>query len=254
MLVITAPSKTQSWIDRRHPVSSTPAFAEKSRELIEILKEYTVDDLCLLMGISQALGENTHRRIHEFSLPFSPDKCRQAIFTFRGDAYADLTPEHYSGKQLDHAQRHLRILSGLYGLLRPLDLIYPYRLEMGCPLSTGQWKNLYVFWGESITERLNEDCRSHRDQTVVNLASAEYSRAIIRKKLVPRLITVTFRQRRGDGYATIPIHAKRARGLMMHYVIDRQLSAAEELLGFDLAGYRLDRNRSSEDNWLFQQG
>lgn len=253
MLLITAPSKTQKWLDRDFPITSEPFFLQRSLELIETLKPYSIPELCQLMKISSALGKSTHERIQEFRLPLTGDTSRQALFTFQGDAWAGLTPTTYSDGQLAHAQRHLRILSGLYGILRPLDLMHPYRLEMSCKLSTEKWTNLYQFWGDAITEFLNRDIDDHADRSVINLASVEYSRVINRRKLAARFITITFKQRKAEAYRTIAIHAKRARGKMVHEVIAKKFSQAEELLGFTVDGYRFSEAGSTEDNWVFVQ-
>lgn len=254
MLLVTAPSKTQQTINLQFPTHTLPPFLPESSALIDLLREYTTADLCRLMNMSAALGESTRRRILEFQLPLTPENSCQAIFTFQGDAYASLSPDQYSRQQLLHAQDHLRILSGLYGILRPLDLMFPYRLEMGTRLATGEWKNLYDFWGNKITEQINDACRHHQDNTVINLASVEYAKAISRKILVPRLITVTFKERKGDGYRTIPIHSKRARGMMLHYMISNRLTKAEQLLGFQLGGYIFTEEFSTVDSWVFTRG
>jgi len=253
MLLITAPSKTQKQSERHIPVYTEPRLLDQSKQLIEVLQHYTVAELGQLMNIRPPLAESTRQKIHYFRPPLTLDNSRQAIFTFQGDAYSSLTPELYSQAQLEHAQNHLRILSGLYGILRPLDLIFPYRLEMGCRLATDKWKNLYQFWGDTITNVINADCMHHADQTLVNLASTEYARVINRKKLIPRLVSITFQQKKGDGYSTIPIHSKRARGAMIHYVITNQLTEAAELRKFNLDGYRFTPHRSTADNWLFQR-
>lgn len=251
MQIITAPSKTQQAIKQTCSFCTIPSFFEDSRQLIEILKGFSLEELCQLMKMSSALGDLTRKRIHEFELPFSPENACQALFTFQGDAYNSLTPERYSEQELLHAQQHLRILSGLYGLLRPLDLIQPYRLEMATRLQTKQGETLYQFWGNKITDQINREMADDSDQTLVNLASQEYARVIQKKVLQPRFLTVTFKERKGKGYKTIPIHSKRARGLMMHYAIIRKVTTAEELQGFDLAGYSYCEELSTAAEWIF---
>lgn len=253
MLLITAPSKTQNRIDRYLSFFTEPSFFSKSTSLIDQLKAYSVTDLCHLMKISRTLGESTHQRIADFRPPLTLENSRQALFTFQGDAYESLTPATYTEKQLRHAQRHLRILSGLYGSLRPLDLMFPYRLEMGCKITGKGWNNLYQFWGDTITDSINFDCKDHPDPTVINLASNEYSRVINMKKLLSRPVTITFQQKKGDGYATIPIHSKRARGLMIHYVIINGLTHAEQLQQFNLGEYSFHKELSTADNWFFRR-
>lgn len=254
MLLITAPSKTQLAMSRFFPSFTLPVFLKKSNTLIEFLRGYTAEELCSLMNMSEALGQSTRQRISDFQLPLTLENSRQALFTFQGDAYSSLNPEFYNEKQLLHAQEHIRILSGLYGILRPLDLMFPYRLEMGTRLASRKWKNLYDFWGNDITEKINDDCSRHRDNTVVNLASAEYAKVINRKILVPQFITVTFQERKEGSYKTIPIYSKRARGMMLHYVISNQLTEPQQLLEFSLEGYTFAKERSTADNWIFTRG
>lgn len=253
MLLVTAPSKTQSPIGRHFAEFTLPAFLEKSSCLIDILQPYSVEDLCRLMHISHPLAASTRQRIIDFRPPPTLANSCQAIFTFQGDAYSSLTPEKYTEEELNHSQRHLRILSGLYGILRPLDLIFPYRLEMSCKMTGPGWNNLYQFWGETITTAINAACRDHMDKTVINLASTEYSRTINRKTLTANLLTITFQQKKGDGFATIPIHSKRARGLMIHYLITNRLTRADQLQDFDLDRYRFARDFSTTDSWIFRQ-
>ena len=251
MLLVTAPSKTQKWLECRTRVASEPRFLGQSCQLVDILRHYDVESLCQLMKMGRALGESTFQRLRDFQPPLTPDNSRQALFTFQGDAYSSLTPEAYSEAQLLHAQRHIRILSGLYGILRPLDLMFPYRLEMGLKLAVGSATNLYQFWGEALTTAINDACHDHEDQTLVNLASQEYFKAIKPALLRPRLLTITFKQRQKDSYRTIPIHAKRARGLMLHYVITTMASRSEELRAFAFDGYRFNDQQSEADNWVF---
>lgn len=253
MLLLTAPSKTQGRVERHHPLFTIPPFLERSRELIALLSSYSENELSRLMNISAALAASTFNRIRTFALPFTPANSHQAIFTFQGDAYASLTPADYSTSQLAHAQRHLLILSGLYGVLRPLDLMARYRLEMGLKLSAPTWRNLYQFWSDQLTAFINGYCRSLDDPTVINLASAEYSRVIDLRQLTVPMVTIVFQQPKGDGWVTIPIHAKRARGLMVHQMITRQLSHVEQLRDFQEDGYRLVAELSTDRQWLFRQ-
>ncbi|WP_167505903.1 peroxide stress protein YaaA [Desulfosediminicola flagellatus] len=251
MLLITAPSKTQQPIDRKFSTYTLPVFINEADQLNTLLNEYSVEELCTLMKMSEKLGESTRNRILEFRPPLTETNSSQAIFTFQGDAYSHLTPDHYSETELYHAQRHVRILSGLYGILRPLDRMFPYRLEMGARLATREWKNLYEFWGNTITEQLNLDCSQLADQTIVNLASAEYSKAIRPQILIPSFLTITFKEKKGDSYKTIPIHSKRARGMMIHYVITTGLTRAMELRDFTTGGYSFSEKLSTENEWIF---
>lgn len=251
MLLLTAPSKTQNIIDRSFPVSTVPLLIDQSRELIDTLQQYSIDELCSLMKMSRTLGELTAERIAVFQLPFTASNSRQAIFTFQGDAYDAITPMDYSKEQLLHAQGHLAILSGLYGVLRPLDLMQPYRLEMGTRLETARGRNLYQFWGKSITEVINRECEKHGITSVVNLASTEYYKVLQKKDLIPAQLTVTFREQKGDTYKTVPIHSKRARGMMIHFMIENRLSKPEQLRKFTAGGYALNEQLSTENEWTF---
>lgn len=189
--------------------------------------------------------------IEEFRTPLAEDQCRQAIFTFEGDNYSALRPAEYTTAQLAHLQDHLLILSGMYGILRPLDLMPPYRLEMGAALQTEKGKNLYEFWGDRITETINALCREKAYRTVVNLASAEYSRSVRQKKLQPDFLTITFKEAKGDGYKSVPIHSKRARGMMIDYVAANLLTEPDQLRSFTTGGYCFNESISNDKEWVF---
>lgn len=251
MLLFTAPSKTQNPVDRSFPVCTTPLLLDQSRQLIDILRSYNIEELCALMKMSDALGALTAERVGAFQPPFTLENSRQAIFTFQGDAYDAITPLDYSEQQLLHAQDHLIILSGLYGLLRPLDLMQPYRLEMGTKLKTDRGKNLYSFWGNSITELINRQCEDRGITTVVNLASTEYSRVLLKKELIPAQLTITFREEKGESCKTIPIYSKRARGMMIHFMIQNRLTNPEQLREFSAGGYGIRENLSTGNEWVF---
>lgn len=254
MLVITAPSKTQEAIAAAPAHHTTPFFLNRSVQLVGLLKKKTVNELCTLMKMSPRLGEATKEKILRFQLPLTPGNSRQALFTFQGDAYSALTPEMYSEAQLSHAQKHLRILSGLYGILRPLDLMHPYRLEMGLKLAGPGFANLYQFWGELLTERINDECLERGFATLVNLASGEYARSIQPKLLGPKMVTITFKERQASGYRAIPIHAKRARGEMIDFIITDGLNHLEQLRNFTREGYGFAPELSSDAEWVFTRG
>ena len=205
------------------------------------------------MKTSEKLTLSTHERIHSFRRPFSQANSRQAIFTFQGDMFSTMDASHYTDKEINHAQKHLFILSGLYGLLRPLDLMQPYRLEMGAVLAVQMSKNLYQFWSDQVTEIINSALSGDTDKTLVNLASTEYSKVINRKKLQGEMVTITFRQKQKGTYKTIPIHSKRARGYMVHFVLTNQIARVAELKEFDLDGYTFNSDISTGDDWYFLQ-
>lgn len=254
MQLITAPSKTQKFNGRSFAHHTLPLCLATSVTVNSYLKAMTRGEISTLMKTSQKLTESTYLRIQDFTTPFTPDNARQAIFTFRGDAYDAIIAESYSQKELEYAQEHLNILSGLYGLLRPLDLMQPYRLEMGAKLSIEGNKNLYQLWKDEVTAVLNDRLKQSADTTVVNLASAEYSKVIDRKQLQGKIIEVSFQQEHKGKIKTIPIHSKRARGLMIHYAISNRIERANELQQFDLDGYALDSERTTEESWTFIRG
>lgn len=251
MQLITAPSKTQNVNSRVYNSFTLPSCLKTSERINRALRTMAQDEIATLMKTSEKLTESTYQRIHAFTIPFTLDNAKQALFTFQGDAYDAIEADTYTDKELLHAQQHLNILSGLYGLLRPLDLMQPYRLEMGARLSVDGMKNLYELWKDEITDQLNTRLELSEDTTVVNLASTEYSKVIDRKKLEGRIVEVVFQQEHKGKIKTIPIHSKRARGLMIHYAISNQITKAPELKNFDLDGYRLNKAQSTEDRWTF---
>lgn len=253
MLLILAPSKTQQFIDRNFSVFTQPVLLEKAIYLANQLQKLSRTELAQLMKISEKLTFETYRRIHDFQPPLSLTKTRQAIFTFKGDAYSQMSAQKYSKKELLYAQDHLHILSGLYGVLRPLDLMFPYRLEMGLKLITPDARNLYHYWDDDPTDMINSTLAKINSDKVINLASAEYSRVINRKKLQGEIVTIIFRQKKNGLYKTIPIHSKKARGLMTHFAIVNQLYKTEDLKSFALDGYSYTKEESTEDTWVFKR-
>jgi len=205
------------------------------------------------MKTSEKLTESTYKRIQGFETPFTQDNSKQAIFTFQGDAYDAITANKYSTEELEYGQKHLSILSGLYGLLRPLDLMQPYRLEMGLKLPVGDCKNLYQLWRKEVTALLNERLKLSGEAIVVNLASTEYSKVIDRKQLQGEIIEVVFQQEYKGKIKTIPIHSKRARGLMIHYAISNRIERAHQLQQFNLDGYALDTGNTTDTRWVFMR-
>ncbi len=254
MLLILSPSKTQQPVNRDFLHSSQPVFHEKTFYLANYLKSLSKTEIAQLMKTSEKLTNSTHQRIHNFKPPLSIKKTRQAIFTFQGDAYSQMTPETYSEKELRYAQDHLCILSGLYGILRPLDLMFPYRLEMGAKFTTQHAKNLYGYWSDSLTDFLSSALAKMESKAVINLASTEYSKAISHKKLRGEIITMIFRQKRNGMYKTIPIHSKRARGLMAHFAITHQIKEPEDFKSFNLSGYSYQKKESAKAIWVFEKG
>src|SRR5690606_2757992 len=198
------------------------------------------------------LSELNARRFRTWKTPFTPDNARPAVFAFKGDVYQGLRIEDFGPEDLAWAQGHLRILSGLYGVLRPLDLIQPYRLEMGTRLANARGENLYDFWGAKPAQSLNDDLREQGGEPlVVNLASQEYARAVDRKRLAARVISPAFKEAHEGGYRMVTLYAKQARGLMAAWLLRQRARVAEDLLGFDAEGYRYNSDISTPDVPVF---
>jgi len=255
MLIVLSPAKKLDFSSPlRAPACTQPAFPAQSQILIDVLRQKSPDELALLMGLSEKLAVLNAERFRRWHAPFSPDNARPAVFAFRGDVYQGLDADSLGDGDIAFAGEHLRILSGLYGLLRPLDLIQPYRLEMGTRLAVGAASNLYQFWGAAITEGVNDALQRQGDNILINLASAEYFRAIQPKQLNGRIITPVFRERKGDGYRVIGIHAKRARGLMSRFIITNRLTEAEAIRDFAADDYAFNPALSDGDTWAFTRG
>lgn len=254
MLILISPAKT---LDYRSKLATSrytqPELLDYSRQLIEIACQLSEPQIASLMGISDKLASLNATRFHEWHPTFTPDNARQAILAFKGDVYTGLEAEHFSDADFDFAQRHLRMLSGLYGVLRPLDLMQPYRLEMGTRLENTQGKNLYHFWGDVITEKLNEALAEQGDNVVVNLASDEYFKAVNPKKLDAAIIKPVFLDEKNGKFKVISFYAKKARGLMSRYIIENRLTKPEQLISFDLEGYAYDETTLVGTGWVFKR-
>lgn len=251
MQLITAPSKTQEFNGRNYSHYTLPALEKKAQIIIDRLKPIAPEELSLLMKTSEKLTISTYRRIQDFIRPFSLTNARQALFTFQGDAYSAIKAESYTEEQLHQAQNHLFILSGLYGILRPLDLMQPYRLEMATKLAVDDATNLYHFWRDQVTKTLNSALKKNEDGLLVNLASTEYSKVVDKKSLQGDMVTITFQQMYKDKYRTIPIHSKKARGLMIHFAIINKINRGERLKDFNLDGYGFSEELSTAQEWFF---
>ncbi len=251
MLMVISPAKT---LDYESPLATSdytqPAFLDESRELIDQLKALEPHQVSNLMSISDKLGQLNAERFQSWQTPFTPDNARQAVLAFKGDVYTGLDAGSFSSGDFEFAQGHLRILSGLYGLLRPLDLMQPYRLEMGTRFSNHRGKDLYAFWGNTLTSALN-DLLLQNDKVLINLASNEYFRSVQARNLDARVITPQFKDWKNGQYKMISFYAKKARGLMCRYAIQNRITRASDLKGFNLAGYVFSDEQSSQDQWVF---
>jgi len=251
MLMVISPAKT---LDYESPLATRtftqPGFLDDACELVDQLKELEPHQISNLMGISDKLAQLNAGRFRTWHTPFTPDNARQAILAFKGDVYTGLDAASFGEEDFTFAQQHLRILSGLYGILRPLDLMQPYRLEMGTRLENARGRDLYAFWGDRLTDEINR-LLAQDDGVLVNLASNEYFRSIRTSRLEGRLITPQFLDWKNGQYKMISFYAKKARGLMCRYAILNRITQAEDLKGFNLEGYYFSEEQSDRDRWVF---
>ncbi|WAT00213.1 peroxide stress protein YaaA [Rouxiella chamberiensis] len=252
MLTIISPAKTLDYeselATRRY---TQPELLDKSSQLISIAKKLSPAEIASLMGISDKLAHLNAERFNSWQPDFTPENARQAILAFKGDVYTGLQAENFSERDFDFAQQHLRMLSGLYGLLRPLDLMQPYRLEMGIRLKNTEGSNLYHFWGDLLTEKLNAILKQQGDNLLVNLASDEYFKAVKPSKLEGEIIKPVFLDEKNGQFKVISFYAKKARGLMSRFIIQERLTQRKQLQEFDLEGYQFDSARSQGNELVF---
>jgi cytoplasmic iron level regulating protein YaaA (DUF328/UPF0246 family) len=248
MLIVISPAKT---LDFDTPpatkIATQPVFLEQSAQLMNQLQQLTPDKISSLMKISSKLGELNHQRFMDWQVPFTKSNAKQAALAFKGDVYTGLDAESFSATDFKFAQQHLRILSGLYGVLRPLDLIQPYRLEMGTKFANQGGKDLYQFWGTSPTEALNEQLRKLKTDVVLNLASNEYFRAVNKKLLNARIVSPVFKDLKNGDYKIISFYAKKARGLMAAWIVQNAITDVKQLKKFKADGYRFAADLSSPE-------
>ncbi|MGG8097348.1 peroxide stress protein YaaA [Klebsiella aerogenes] len=254
MLILISPAKT---LDYQSPLATTrytqPELLEHSQQLIGIARKLTAPQIGKLMSISDKLADLNATRFHDWHPDFTSQNARQAILAFKGDVYTGLQAETFSEADFDFAQQHLRMLSGLYGVLRPLDLMQPYRLEMGIKLENPQGKDLYHFWGDIITDKLNQALQAQGDDIVINLASDEYFKSVKPKKLQGRLIKPVFLDEKNGKFKVISFYAKKARGLMSRYIIENRLTRPEQLQAFNSEGYFFDEEASEKGELVFKR-
>ncbi|WP_050461974.1 peroxide stress protein YaaA [Herbaspirillum autotrophicum] len=254
MLIVLSPAKSLDY--DAPPVTdlhTTPDFIARSAELIEVLKHKAPAQIATLMGISDQLAALNVDRYASWSRKFTKKNSKQAVLAFNGDVYEGLDASSLSPKQLDYLQSHVRILSGLYGALRPLDLMQPYRLEMGTRLPNPGGKDLYAFWGDTVTQALNAVLSEHKSKVLINLASEEYFKVVKPKLLDGRIVAPVFQDWKGGQYKIISFYAKRARGLMARYAAVKGIAQPERLKAFDLDGYAFDESVSSDTSWVFRR-
>ena len=254
MLAILSPAKTLDYeTPLKTKLNSQPIYGRESNQLIKTLRTFEPFEVASLMKISDKLADLNHKRYVEWRNKPAESKTRPAALAFKGDVYQGLEAQSFNDNDLKFAQRHLRILSGLYGLLRPLDVIQPYRLEMGTKLKTSKGQNLYDYWGTKITNGLSEALKESKEGTLVNLASNEYFGAVQPELLEGSLLNIGFKEKRNGQLKFVSFSAKKARGLMANFIIKERVKKPEDLKSFDLENYRFNAKMSSELEWTFSR-
>jgi len=254
MLFVISPAKTLDFDTPVTAETSYPRFKKETMELINVLKEKSPEDIQKLMSLSENLAELNVNRYNSFRAAKHPKVAKQSVYAFKGDVYIGLDVESLSQDDVAYAQNHLRILSGLYGLLKPLDVIQPYRLEMGTRLATNDHNTLYSYWDDKIAKLMNRELKHQGDKVLINLASQEYFKALDRKALKAKVVDVEFLDFKNDKYKVISFFAKKARGMMARYIIQNRINTPEGLKGFDTEGYFFDEEGSTEDKLIFKRG
>lgn len=251
MLLVISPAKN---LDFETPAvtqtATQPRYLEQATTLIEQLQQFSVQDVASLMKLSDKLAGLNLGRFQSWATPFNADNAKQAVLAFNGDVYTGLDAATLDDAGFDYAQKHLRILSGLYGVLKPLDYMQPYRLEMGTKLGNRKGKDLYAFWGEQLKDSLETEPEL-ADKVLINLASNEYFKAVKAKQLDARIINPIFKDAKNSQYKIISFYAKKARGLMSRYIIDHKLTEPEQIKAFNVDGYYFSEAQSTGDDWVF---
>jgi cytoplasmic iron level regulating protein YaaA (DUF328/UPF0246 family) len=250
MLMVVSPAKTLDY-ETELPINefTQPEMLGESQQLIDQLKKLTPIDVASLMKLSDKLADLNVNRFAHWKQPFNVNNARPAIYAFKGDVYTGLDAYSFNKKEMAFSQKHLRILSGLYGLLKPLDLIQPYRLEMGIKFANKEGDNLYDFWGDKITNKLNENLKT--GEVILNLASNEYFKSVKTTSLKGEVITPVFKDQKNGQYKIISFYAKKARGMMVQYVVKNKINDVEAIKQFDVAGYRFSELQSKDSDWVF---
>ena len=253
MIIVISPAKNLDFDSKYDFEVTKPRLLKFTNELISNLKDKSIQDIEKLMSISTSLATLNAQRFHNFKTNPSSEHTQPAIFAFNGDVYQGLQASSFNSKKMEFAQKHLRILSGLYGILRPLDMIQPYRLEMGTQLAFDDYKTLYDYWDTKIMNLLLEDLKTQNDNIIINLASNEYFKSVNKKEFSANIIDIEFKDFKNDQYKIISFFAKKARGLMSKYIIDNAISDPNDLKGFDYEGYYYDPVASSAQKIAFKR-
>lgn len=253
MLALISPAKTLDYESALPTDQHTlPRLLEHSQQLIDVSRKLSASEIASLMSVSEKIAQLNVARFREWQPEFNFSNARQAIFAFKGDVYTGLDAYDLTSQDLEFAQTHLRMLSGLYGLLRPLDLMMPYRLEMGTKLANARGHNLYEFWGDKITQLVNADLEETNSDLLVNLASDEYYKSVKESKVKAEIIKPVFLDQKNGKYKVISFYAKKARGLMARYIIQNQLNRVEDLKSFNIDGYYFDAVSSIQGELVFK--
>lgn len=251
MIILLSPAKTLDFSPSEVGTFTTPRLLNKSQTLVNVLKKKSANSIKKLMGVSDNIANLNVERFQNYSTPFNLENAKQSVLAFKGDVYTGLEAENMGEEDLAFAQKHLRILSGLYGLLKPMDLMQPYRLEMGTKLKVSRKKNLYEFWDKKITDLINGDLAETDSDVVLNLASKEYFHSVKTKLLKGKLITVNFKEWRNGQYKVISFTAKKARGDMARQIIQNRIISVEDIKGLEVLDYQYNDSLSSDTEWLF---
>ncbi len=254
MLIVISPAKTLKTDIPALDNSTFPSLIGYAEELVRELRMLGPEELAELMNVSPKLAMLNYGRFQQWHYPYKKEEGNNALLTFRGEVYNGLDADTFNEKDFLYAQNHLRILSGLYGVLRPLDVILPYRLEMGTKLPVGSAKNLYQFWGEVITNEINRALSEQENEILINLASEEYFKSILLSKLKAGVITPVFKEFKNGTYKVVSVYAKKARGLMSRFIIQNRISNVDDLKLFDADGYYYNENLSKNDTFVFTRG
>jgi cytoplasmic iron level regulating protein YaaA (DUF328/UPF0246 family) len=253
MVIVISPAKKLDMLDESSALkkATQPLFTDKSQELVDKLKGFKTKDFVELMGVSEKIANLNKERYSQWQIPFNKDNSKPALLSFKGDVYQGMNVDTFGSADFDYAQKHLRILSGLYGCLRPKDLMQAYRLEMGVPLENSAGKNLYYYWQETVTSHLNEAMKANKSDFLVNLASNEYFKSVDKKALNKEIITPVFKEYKNANYKVISFLAKKARGMMCAFLIQNRITNITDIKKFDMAGYKIDIKQSCENELVF---
>ena len=254
MLALISPAKTLDYeSELPTDLHTLPRLLDNSQQLIDLSRSLSASEIASLMSVSEKIANLNVERFRDWQADFNFSNARQAIFAFKGDVYTGLDAYHLNDQQLNFAQNHLRMLSGLYGVLRPLDLMMPYRLEMGTKLKNAQGNSLYAFWGSTITDLIQQDLNDAQSELLINLASDEYYKAVQEKNLQAEIIKPVFLDQKNGKYKVISFYAKKARGLMARYIIENKIERAEDLKQFNSEGYYFDADSSLKGELVFKR-